>query len=115
MEKESLNKMQNEVLNLPTQELENKFYELVKLKGFLENSFKQTAETLMDVSKEMNEYTPSHVFNNVEKYDPNSFNAGFFSGVKIVMKDFSSKIDTLIEVLTEIKQELEKRSDKTNA
>jgi len=115
MEKENLDKMQNEVLNLPTQELQDKFYELVKLKGFLENSFKQTAETLLDVSKEMNEHTPSHIFNNVEKYDNNSFNAGFVSGIKVVMKDFSSKIDTLIDVLNEIKKELDNRGDKANA
>lgn len=115
MEKENLDKMQNEVLNLPTEVLETKFNELIRLKSFLESSFKQTAETLLDVSRDMDKHSPSYIFNNVEKYDNNSFNAGFVSGIKIVMKDFSSKIDTLIEVLTEIQNELEKRSDKANA
>jgi hypothetical protein len=115
MEKENLDKMQNEVLNLPTQELQDKFYELVKLKSFLERTFKQTAETLMDVSIDMDKHSPSHIFNNVEKYDNNSFNAGFVSGIKVVMKDFSSKIDTLIDILNEIKKELDNRGDKANA
>lgn len=98
-----------ELDSLSVEELEQRLRKSYDLKRALEKSFINSIDFLQDIFKKIENESPSEVFNGVENYNKESFIAGFYSAMKVLMRDFKEKIDTIIEIMVAIKTEMEKR------